>query len=193
MLNRRDLLKTGGLAAGALGIGAMSPSKASAQGTPPTVQNLEVSANGYIFEAITCGPTSGELVLLLHGFPEFKECWIPVAQALGAQGYYAVAVDQRGYSPKARPTDVSSYSQANLVSEVVDFGVYLKGVGTKFHLIAHDQGTTVGWAFAAAHQELLLSTTPYLFAPRQCVCACIYATGQSAGRCLELHPTTAGS
>jgi len=159
MLSRRELLKTSGLAAGGLSIGVISPTKAMAQGTLPTVQNIEVSTNGFLFEAIACGPTSGELVLLLHGFPEFKECWIPVAQTLGAQGYYAVAVDQRGYSPKARPTDVSSYSQANLVSDVVGFGAYLKGAGVKFHLIAHDQGASVGWAFAAAHQELLLSTT----------------------------------
>ncbi|WP_158945243.1 alpha/beta fold hydrolase [Granulicella sp. S190] len=159
MLNRRDLLKQSSLVAGALSFGSVATGRASAQSTPSTIQNFEVTANGFIFEAISCGPTTGELVLCLHGFPEFKETWIPVIQALGAQGYYAVAVDQRGYSPKARPTSASSYAQANLVSDIVGFGASLKGTGVKFHLIAHDQGGSVGWAFAAANQALLLSTT----------------------------------
>jgi pimeloyl-ACP methyl ester carboxylesterase len=159
MMNRRDLIKTSGLAVGALGIGGLSTKPASAQTALPPVQSLPIAANGFIFDAITCGPESGELVLHLHGFPEFKECWMPVIQALGAQGYYAVAVDQRGYSPKARPTNAQDYVIANLVSDVVGFGAALKGTGTKFHLIAHDQGASVGWAFAAAHPELLLSTT----------------------------------
>jgi hypothetical protein len=41
MLNRRDLLKTGGLAAGAISIGAMSLSKARGQDTLPTVHRSQ--------------------------------------------------------------------------------------------------------------------------------------------------------
>jgi hypothetical protein len=62
MLNRRDLVKTGGLAVGALTFGGLSAQPAGAQSTPPAVQSIQIPANGFIFEAIACGPQSGEEV-----------------------------------------------------------------------------------------------------------------------------------
>lgn len=156
MLNRRNLLKTGGLAVGALGFNGFSI-KAVEAATVAGVQNISITANGFVFDAIACGPTDGALVLCLHGFPEFKEAWTPVIQALGALGYYAVAVDQRGYSDGARPTAVTDYAFSNLVSDVMGFASFLGA--EKFHLVGHDMGGTVAWMVGGQSPNPLLSLT----------------------------------
>ena len=55
------------------------------------------------FDALAAGPDGGEPVLLLHGFPQTSRAWVAQLEALGGAGYRAVAFDQRGYSPRARP------------------------------------------------------------------------------------------
>jgi pimeloyl-ACP methyl ester carboxylesterase len=163
MLNRRELLARGGIALGGLSlVAAEIPINAEAKMSVPAIQNFPLQIGPYTFNAISCGPTTGELVLCLHGFPEFKEAWTPILQSLGAAGYYAVAVDQRGYSAGARPTSVADYALANLVSDVVDFAAAIEamtGTGSKFHLVGHDMGGSVAWGVAGQHPELLLSTT----------------------------------
>jgi pimeloyl-ACP methyl ester carboxylesterase len=121
------------------------------------LESLRLDVRGFAFDALAAGPASGPLVLLLHGWPQFADSWSEVASALGAAGYRAVAVDQRGYSPGARPTDVAAYAIAELVADVAGFAEAL-GHG-RFHLVGHDWGGIVGWAFAAAHPERLESFT----------------------------------
>ena len=55
-----------------------------------------------VFDGLAAGPLQGRVVLLLHGFPQSAEMWRGQLGALGAAGYRAVAIDQRGYSPDAR-------------------------------------------------------------------------------------------
>ena len=50
------------------------------------------------FDALTAGPADGELVLLLHGFPQTGTCWHDALNGLADAGYRAVAPSQRGYS-----------------------------------------------------------------------------------------------
>ena len=45
----------------------------------------------------------GELVILLHGFPECSIIWEKTMEKLSAMGYRCLAPDQRGYSEGARP------------------------------------------------------------------------------------------
>ena len=59
--------------------------------------------SGLTFTADVAGPAGGPLVLLLHGFPESRHSWREALPALAGAGYRAVAPDQRGYSPGARP------------------------------------------------------------------------------------------
>ena len=55
------------------------------------------------FDAMISGTDDGRAVLLLHGFPEACLQWTEQLAMLGGAGCYAVAVDQRGYSPGVRP------------------------------------------------------------------------------------------
>ncbi len=120
-------------------------------------EKLGLEVNGLRFNALAKGPKEGKLVLFLHGFPQFADSWAPVMRPLAAAGYRTLAVDQRGYSPGARPRYVREYAVENLVSDTLGFADAL-GVRT-FHLVGHDWGGLLGWRLAADHPERLLSLT----------------------------------
>jgi pimeloyl-ACP methyl ester carboxylesterase len=121
------------------------------------MERLVIDANGYRFDAIAAGPADGELVLCLHGFPQFADAWTPLLDALGARGLRAVAFDQRGYSPGARPADVADYAMPHLVADVIAVADRLGA--ERFHLIGHDWGGAVAWAVAGAHADRLRTLT----------------------------------
>ena len=82
------------------------------------IQALQIHARGLVFDALAAGPPTGELVMMLHGFPQTCACWTPLLRTLAAAGYRAVAPDQRGYSPTARPTTVTAYRMPELIADV---------------------------------------------------------------------------
>jgi pimeloyl-ACP methyl ester carboxylesterase len=83
------------------------------------IEPLQLPARGLAFDALAAGPPTGELVVLLHGFPQTSACWTLLLETLAAAGYRAVAPNQRGYSPTARPATVSAYRLPELVADVV--------------------------------------------------------------------------
>jgi len=123
----------------------------------------EITVNGLRFKTLSGGPVSGELVLFLHGFPEFGDAWQPVMVPTAELGFHAVAVDQRGYSGGARPDDVSDYGIEHLLSDIRGFADTLGY--RRFHLVGHDWGAFLAWAFAAEHsdrvQSLSALSTPH--------------------------------
>ena len=96
--------------------------------------------NGYAFDAISMGPDSGECVLLLHGFPQFADAWVDAIRSINEAGFQAVAIDQRGYSPGARPGAVEDYTVDRLTSDVLGFADVM--AVQRFHLIGHDWGAS---------------------------------------------------
>lgn len=112
---------------------------------------------GLVFDALAAGPTDGEPVLLLHGFPQTARCWRHQLAALGATGRRAVALTQRGYSPRARPLPVEAYTMAELVGDVVAVADQLGW--DRFHLVGHDWGGAVAWQVAGRHPQRLRTLT----------------------------------
>jgi pimeloyl-ACP methyl ester carboxylesterase len=121
------------------------------------IRSTTISARGLRFDALTSGPAGGELVILLHGFPQSASCWRDALTSLGAAGYRAVAYSQRGYSPGAMPEGVEAYSVSEARDDVLAIADSLHAV--RFHLIGHDWGGSVAWAVAAASPERLSSLT----------------------------------
>jgi len=119
------------------------------------------TGSGLTFTADVLGPTGGPLVLLLHGFPESRYSWRAALPALAAAGYRAVAPDQRGYSPGARPdpSDLSNYAFDRLVADVIEIAAAAGYDGKRFHLVGHDWGGQVSWGVAGKHPERLASLT----------------------------------
>jgi len=119
------------------------------------------SRSGLTFTADVLGPIGGPLVLLLHGFPESRHSWRAALPALAAAGYRAVAPDQRGYSPGARPdpADLSNYAFDRLVADAIEIAAAAGYDGKRFHLVGHDWGGQVSWGVAGKHPERLASLT----------------------------------
>jgi pimeloyl-ACP methyl ester carboxylesterase len=92
------------------------------------------------------------LVILLHGFPEFWYSWRHQLTALG-ETYHVVAPDMRGYNLSDKPARVEDYRIEILVEDVV--GLIKHFGATSAALIAHDWGAGVAWAVAQKYPELI--------------------------------------
>jgi pimeloyl-ACP methyl ester carboxylesterase len=120
-------------------------------------ERLEIPVGEFTFDALAAGPADGELVLLLHGFPQTSWEWRAQLQALGEAGYRAVAPDQRGYSSGARPEGVDNYHVRHLIADTLAIADWLGG--HQFHLVGHDWGAALSWAVAGTHPERLRTLT----------------------------------
>jgi pimeloyl-ACP methyl ester carboxylesterase len=117
--------------------------------------------SGLAFTTDVAGPTDGPLVLLLHGFPESRHSWRAALPRLADAGYRAVAPDQRGYSPGARPepTILANYEFDKLIADAIDIADAAGAAGKRFHLVGHDWGGQVSWGAADKHPGRLASLT----------------------------------
>jgi len=117
--------------------------------------------SGLTFTADVAGPAGGDLVLLLHGFPESRHSWREALPVLAEAGYRAVAPDQRGYSPGARPDPgvLSNYAFDKLLADAIEIVAAAGHDGRRFHLVGHDWGGQVSWGVAHAHPKRLASLT----------------------------------
>ncbi len=114
-------------------------------------ERIRIPVGDLVFDGVTVGPATGELVLLLHGFPQTSHSWRHVLGPLADSGFRAVAFDMRGYSPGARPEGVEAYAVPRLVEDVT--GVADALGHDRFHLVGHDWGGVVAWRAAALHAE----------------------------------------
>ena len=118
----------------------------------------QVMVGDFTFDVRTAGPEDGEVVLLLHGFPQTSYEWRHQLDALAAAGFRAVAPDQRGYSPGARPPDVADYALPHLVQDVIGLA---DAIGAeRFHVVGHDWGAVVAWGVAVAARDRVISANP---------------------------------
>ena len=94
--------------------------------------------------------SSDDLVLLLHGFPEFWYSWRHQLTAL-SERYHVVAPDMRGYNLSDKPSRVADYRIEILVEDVV--GLIEHFGARQAALVAHDWGAGVAWAVAQKYPE----------------------------------------
>ncbi|OZC87859.1 alpha/beta hydrolase [Rhodococcus sp. 05-340-1] len=107
----------------------------------------------HVFDVVDEGPLRGDLVVLLHGFPQNASSWSGVAAYLNAAGLRTVRFDQRGYAPGARPRGRFAYRPSQLVADVA---ALVRELGSpKVHLVGHDWGAWVAWCAAAERPDLL--------------------------------------
>lgn len=93
---------------------------------------------------------SGDLVILLHGFPEFWYSWRHQLTALGAH-FHVVAPDLRGYNLSDKPTQVSDYSLEVIVEDVI--GLLDHFGARKAAIVGHDWGAGLAWAVSQKYPE----------------------------------------
>jgi epoxide hydrolase 4 len=111
-------------------------------------QHQFVETNNIRLHCVTQG--EGELVILLHGFPEFWYSWrhqIPVL----ARHFKVVVPDLRGYNYSDKPA--SGYDLDTLSSDVMGL---IKSLGyTKAHIVGHDWGGAIAWHIAQKFPQVL--------------------------------------
>ncbi len=103
--------------------------------------NREVDAGGLRTHIAEQGV--GELVLLLHGFPETSYSWRHQFDELAGAGYRVVAPDLRGFGRTERPADVGRYTMLELVGDVV---ALIDALGERQAVVVgHDMGAVLAW------------------------------------------------
>jgi len=126
------------------------PVSASAQAPalkyPATFSTREVTTNGATIHVRSGG--KGPAVVLLHGYGETGDMWVPLAADL-ARDHTVIVPDLRGLGLSSKPAGgFDKKTQADDVSGVLAaYGVQQADV------VAHDIGNMVAFQFAAQHPE----------------------------------------
>jgi pimeloyl-ACP methyl ester carboxylesterase len=113
--------------------------------------------DGLTFDVSDSGPVGARVVILLHGFPEDRHCWAEVGGALNTAGCRALAPDQRGYSPGARPAGRRAYTLDHLAGDVLALAD--AAGAARFDVVGHDFGASVAWYLAGHYPERIRSLT----------------------------------
>jgi pimeloyl-ACP methyl ester carboxylesterase len=100
---------------------------------------------------MTHGPSNGQVVLLLHGFPEFWYGWHKQIEPLAGAGFRVIVPDQRGYNFSDKPSGIAAYALPNLVSDVISIADQLGQ--ERIFLAGHDWGAAVAWSTALFHPQ----------------------------------------
>ncbi|WP_031547099.1 alpha/beta fold hydrolase [Salinicoccus luteus] len=112
-----------------------------------------IKTNGVELHVAVSGPEEGDLVILLHGFPEFWFSWRRQIRELAGAGYRVIAPDQRGYNKSDKPDGVRSYDIDTLRDDIIGL---IHHFGHKAAaIIGHDWGGAVGWHLAATRPGLV--------------------------------------
>ena len=111
-------------------------------------QHRYVISNNIRLHYVTQG--AGDLVVLLHGLPEFWYSWRHQIPAL-ARRFTVVVPDLRGLNDSEKP--VSGYELDTLVADIR--GVIASLGYTKAHIVGHDWGGAIAWRFAQEFPQML--------------------------------------
>lgn len=121
-------------------------------------QHHFIETNRIRLHCVTQG--EGELVILLHGFPEFWYSWRYQIPAL-ARHFKVVVPDLRGYNDSDKPS--TGYDLDTLAADIQGL---IEGLGyTRAHLVGHDWGGAIAWHMAqkfpqSLNRMVVLSAAP---------------------------------
>lgn len=115
------------------------------------IEHRDIVTNGIRLHCAIAGPPDGDLVIALHGFPEFWRGMSGVITDLARAGYRVVAPDQRGYNLSEKPEGIDAYSVDEMALDVVGL---IDAMGRESaHVVGHDWGAAVAWWLALTRPE----------------------------------------
>ncbi|HKD74990.1 MAG TPA: alpha/beta hydrolase, partial [Ktedonobacterales bacterium] len=112
-----------------------------------------VATNGITLNVAQTGPDDGQLLIFLHGFPEFWYGWRQQIPYFADLGYRVWAPDQRGYDLSDKPQGVAAYRLDTLARDIV--GLITAAGREKAFVVGHDWGAAVAWWLAMRYPEHL--------------------------------------
>jgi pimeloyl-ACP methyl ester carboxylesterase len=111
--------------------------------------HYKTNVNGIQLHYIMGGKGEGDPIVLLHGFPQTWYEWRDIIPQLIANNYTVIAPDLRGLGDSERPQ--TGYDKKTIAEDIYQL---VKKLGyNKIYLVAHDWGSAVAYAYAAAHPE----------------------------------------
>ena len=113
---------------------------------PISFKTQEISTNSVIIHTRVGG--AGPAVVLLHGYGETGDMWVPLAVDL-ARDHTVIVPDLRGLGRSSKPS--SGFDKKTQAGDVA--GVLAALRIERIDLVTHDIGNMVGFAFAAQHPE----------------------------------------
>ena len=108
-------------------------------------------ASGIELDSVDLGPSDGEALIFLHGFPENHRSWRHQIAHFAAHGYRCIAPDQRGYRGSSRPADPTAYEAGKLIADVFQLAAALDV--ERFTVVGHDWGGAIAWGVAIGGQN----------------------------------------
>ena len=130
----------------------VAPARAQVQTYPAQFKTERIATNGTTLYVRSGG--SGPAVVLLHGFGESGDMWVPLATQL-AKTHRVIVPDLRGMGLSDHPA--AGYTKK---AEAVDIAGVLKALHvTDVDLVAHDIGNMVAYAYAAQNRAHVRSLT----------------------------------
>ena len=115
------------------------------------IEHRDIVTNGVRLHCAIAGPVDGDLVIALHGFPEFWRGMTGVIVSLARAGYRVVAPDQRGYNLSEKPEGIDAYNVDEMALDVVGI---IDAMGRESaHVVGHDWGAAVAWWLALTRPE----------------------------------------
>lgn len=114
-----------------------------------TPSSYLVPLNGLEHHYLEWGDAKAPAVLLLHGLRSYAQTWMPVAEAL-SDTHLVVAPDFRGRGDSAWDPE-RQYFADTYVRDIEALVAFL-GL-TRFSIVGHSMGGTVGYAYAARHPD----------------------------------------
>jgi len=109
---------------------------------------------------------SKQLLIFLHGFPEFAWGWEKQLEYFGDE-YYALALDLKGHHYSSKPKDIAEYDFIKLARELKEVATCL-GYET-LTLVGHGFGGVLAYTFGMLYPEMLNGLVilnaphPYIF------------------------------
>jgi pimeloyl-ACP methyl ester carboxylesterase len=94
------------------------------------------------------------VILLIHGWPQTSYQFRHVLQPLSEAGYRVIAPDYRGAGQSSKPVDGYEKSQ---MAEDLFILIRQLGITSKIHIIGHDIGGMIAFAYASRHPDSVAS------------------------------------
>ncbi|KAF2655061.1 alpha/beta-hydrolase [Lophiostoma macrostomum CBS 122681] len=125
------------------------------------IAHITTSSNDSIrLSYISCAPaatttTTKGTILLIHGFPETSHQFRHVITPLSDAGYRVIAPDYRGAGRSSKP--VAGYTKARMAEDLHKLLYSHIGISGKVHVVGHDIGGMIAYAYAQLHGESVAS------------------------------------
>ncbi|KAF2177046.1 alpha/beta-hydrolase [Zopfia rhizophila CBS 207.26] len=95
------------------------------------------------------------VILLIHGFPQTSYQFRHVIQPLSDAGYRIIAPDYRGAGQSSKPTN--GYEKSQMAEDLFILVHGHLGIRYKIHIVGHDIGGMIAFAYASRHPEHVAS------------------------------------